>query len=660
MTKRFNYALLISVFALPAAALADNAGIDDLGKLSLESLGNIVTSVSRKPEDSFRAAAAIYVITNDDIKASGATHVAEVLRGVPGMDVARVDASNWAISSRGFNGLFANKLLVQIDGRTIYTPLFAGVYWDIQNLPLEDVDRIEVIRGPGATQWGANAVNGIINIITKSSAATQGVYVSTLAGNQDRSITDVRYGGKLGDNAYYRTYGEFTDRAATPTPGNGPSGHNAWYDGKAGFRSDWNVSSTRKITLQGDVYNADINLDLYLPSFSAPSGTDIQHDQIHSHGFNTLGRWEEKHSDSMQSTFQAYIDYQSPNYSSLQQEIYTFDLDYQTNWKASDRNEVMWGAGSRFININQTGSTQIVVAHNISTETIVNAFLQDTYAVVPNEVYVTLGSKLEHNSFSGYEIEPSARIAWYPDNKQTLWAAVSRAVKTPSIAEESWNLNVQTLAPEVIAQQQFNRNLVSEDLIAYELGYRVKPVHKVCLDSTVFINDYRKLTTFEPLALVDAGGGNFYAPFQINNLGSGHAFGFEESASWDVTSHWNLLANYSYINLLLNRGFSQDPTFSGQSGDVPHNQFMIRSQLYLPHDVRLINTGYYVSRLPNQSVDSYFRFDTQVIWKATEGIELSLDGQNILDNRHPEFGAPLNGAQNEIPRAVYGRITFRY
>jgi len=659
--KKILTSTLLSALLLPASAYAaESKGIDDLGSLSLESLGKIVTSVSRKPEDSFRAAAAIHVITNDDIKASGATHVAEVLRGVPGLNVSRIDSSNWAISSRGFNGFFSNKLLVQIDGRTLYTPMFSGVYWDIQNLPLEDVERIEVIRGPGATQWGANAVNGIINIITKNSAATQGTYASTLVGNQDRSITDVRYGGKINEDAYYRAYAEYADRAATRTPGSGPSGNNEWTTGKVGFRSDWTVSDTRKITLQGDAYNANIHLDLYLPSFTSLTGTDLRQDTINSQGFNTLGRWEEKHSDTLQSNFQAYLDYQSPSYSSLKQEIYTVDLDYQTNWKATDRNEIMWGAGSRLISSNLTGSPELTVARNIKSEVILNAFLQDTYAVVPKELYFTVGSKLEHNSFSNFEIQPSARVSWYPDNKQTVWAAVSRAVRTPSILEESSNFNSQTIAAGLIAQQQYNKNMTSEDLVAYEVGHRIKPTQSVSLDSTAFINDYRKLATNEPLAFIDAGGGNFYAPYQINNLGSGRAYGFEESADWDVTPTWNLVANYSYINLLLDQSQTLDPTFKGQEGNVAHHQFMLRSQLYLPHDVRLINTAYYVDRLPNQSVDAYARFDMEVIWKATEGIELSLNAQNMFDPKHPEFGAPPNGVQNEIPRAVYGKIAVRY
>ncbi len=659
MNRYIVYALL-GVVSFPVNVFAaDKPAIDDIGNIPLEALGNIVTSVSRKPEDSFRAAAAIYVITNDDIKASGATHIAEVLRGVPGLDVAQIDSSDWAISSRGFNGAFANKLLVQVDGRTVYTPLFAGVYWNAQNIPLEDVERIEIIRGPGATQWGANAVNGIINIITKNSSATQGAYISALSGTHDTLVTDMRYGGKISNDAYYRTYAEFADRSSTPLSDNS-SGHNAWRNAKTGFRSDWNVSGARKITVQGDAYTGSDNFFHFSPSFADPSGINLFKDTFDYAGGNILARLEEKHSDAMQSRFQSYLDFQHIDYTSLKQNLYTFDFDYQTSWKASDRHSVMWGAEARLINIDITGTQDVTIAKDINSQTIFSAFLQDTYALSPQELYFTLGSKFEHNSFTGFEFEPSARLAWYPDNKQTVWAAVSRAVRTPAIAEKSWFFNIASLSPGLIVQQQMNNDLDSEDLIAYELGHRIKLGQKVTFDSTAFINDYKKLTTFEPLSLQSAGGGNFYVPFQIDTLGSGKAYGFEESASWDVTSIWSLKGSYSYINLLLDQDSSQDPSFLGKSGDIPHHKFMLRSQLYLPNDIRLINTGYYVGKLSNQDVGAYFRFDTQIIWKATNNIELSLDGQNLLDDKHPEFGGTLNSPQNEIPRAVYGRIAFRY
>lgn len=654
MKNKLLFSLLIAS-AFPAHAYAADATIDDLGKLSLESLGEIVTSVSKKPEDSFRAPAAIYVITNEDIKLSGATHIAEALRGVPGLDVARFDSSNWAISSRGFNAFFANKLLVLVDGRTIYTPLFSGVYWDIQNIPLEDIDRIEVIRGPGASLWGANAVNGIINIITKNSAATQGLHASTIVGTEDRSITDVRYGGKLNENAYYRAYAKYDNRDDTKTV-TGISGNNEWYNAKAGFRSDWNVSDDRKITLQGDVYNAVIDLDLGIPSLTDPSGINAFHDEIHSQGMNLLGRWEEKHSEEMQSTFQAYVDYQSPDYSSLKQAITQLDFDYQTAWKANERNDVMWGGGARYIAADLKGSNTIFANDENVTQTIFSAFLQDQYALVPKEVYFTLGSKLEHNSFSGVEIEPSARIAWYPDNTQTVWAAVSRAVRTPSITDHSrMALNVLALPPDMV-QQRSNAAFDSEELIAYEIGYRVKPVSNVTVDNTAFIHDYDKLSTLEPGAP-----DGIYLPYYFQNLGKGKSYGFETSTTWDVTSNWSLLGNYSYINLVLEQDpASLDTLFKGQEGNAPHHQFMIRSQLFLPHNVQLVNSGYYVSRLSNAAIPSYFRFDTQLLWKATDNIELALVGQNLLDDQHPEFSAPPDGTANEIPRAVYGRITLRY
>jgi len=654
MIQKFTYALMISVFALPAVAMADDT-LNKLDNMSLANLSNVVTSVSKTPEDSFRAAAAIYVITNDDIKLSGATHVAEVLRGVPGLDVAQIDSSDWAISSRGFNGEFSNKLLVLVDGRTIYTPLFSGVYWDIQNMPLEDIDRIEVIRGPGAALWGSNAVDGVINIITKSAADTQGTYANEVVGNQARSLTDVRYGGKINDNGYYRVYAKFDDRAAMPLQSGG-SGDNHWDNAKTGFRSDFNVSDTSKVTLQGDAYKANINLDLSIPSLTDPSGYSSYHDTVDSIGFNLLGKWQEKHSDALQSTFQAYIDYQSPSYTVLKQEIYTFDFDYQTAWKANDRNDVVWGAGAREIAADLTGSFTLPIASHV-TQQIYNIFLQDQIALIKKELYLTLGSKLEYNSFVRFVPEPSARISWYPDDKQTVWGAISHAVRSPSINERFGGLNTQSIVPGFIAQLYHNPDFQSEELTAYEIGYRIKPIQSVSIDSTAYINDYSKLETFEPGNVVDSGQ---IQQFVVSNLGSGRTYGFETSAKWDVLSNWNLLANYSYINMVLAQGVSQDTTFMPQEGQVPHHQFMVRSQLFMPYDVQLINALYYVDRLPAESIESYVRFDTQVIWKPLKGLELALVGQNLLDNKHPEFGASLNGAVNEIPRAFYGRITVRY
>jgi iron complex outermembrane receptor protein len=650
--------LLAHSMLTPCMAQAQDS-LDNLDSVSLESLGNIVTSVSKRPEDSFRAAAAIHVITSEDIKLSGATHIAEVLRGTPGLEVARFDSSNWAITARGFNGFHSNKMLVVVDGRTIYSPLFSLVYWDIQNLPLSDIERIEIIRGPGASLWGTNAVNGIINIITKKAAETQEVYINQIIGTQYRSITDLRYGGKVGDELYYRVFAKYDNRAATRTDNGRRSGNNEWESGKLGFRADWSPSSAREVTLQGDVYRANVELDLNTPSLSSPTGYNFSHDMNTPEGLNLLAKWEEKHSDTLESTFQSYFDYQNRSYSALEQNIYTFDLDYQTAWTANDTHEVLWGGGARSVSNDLTGSSSIMVTHPETRESIFNLFVQDQIALVPKELYFTLGTKLEHNTFTGFEPEPSARIAWYPDEKQTVWAAVSQAVRIPSIGERSLTINALPVAPATIAQLQYNRDFASEDLVAYEIGHRIKPNAKWSFDSTAFINDYRKLTTYEPQAPIAVGGGA-YIPLTLANLGSGHAYGFETSATWEVASNWNLLANYSYLNLILDKNSSQDPTFMGQEERIPHNQAMLRSEWFLPNDVRLIGTGYYVDSLPQRAVESYVRFDAQAIWQPMNGLELALVGQNLLEASHAEFNAPPDGFTNYIPRAVYGRATIRY
>ena len=430
-------------------------------------------------------------------------------------------------------------------------------------MPLDDIERIEVIRGPGASLWGADAVNGVINIITKRAADTQGTYLNQIAGNQDRSLTDVRYGGKVGDDLYYRVYAKNDLREATPTI-DGLNGNNRWDNAKAGFRADWDASGTRKITLQGDVYDADINLNSTVPSFTAATGYDTFADMIHSKGFNLLGRWDEKHSQDVSSTFQAYVDYQSPSYSQLQQEIYTFDFDYQTTWKANDRNDVEWGLGTRYIADNLTGSPSIIISNYPDNESVFSAFVQDQYAIIQKEVYLTLGSKFEHNSFTGYEVEPSRPHRLVSRQQANGVGGALRAVRTPGIGERSNTAtNVLSLAPGAIAQSVYDSGVQSEELIAYELGYRVKPTQKVSIDSTAFINDYTKLITYEPGTPVLAPDGiNYYYPYILSNLGAGHAYGFETSVKWEVTSRWNLLANYSYINLLLDQAQAKIPRSS--------------------------------------------------------------------------------------------------
>lgn len=647
---------LLAATVIPLQVYA--SGMEDLSALSLESLGEIVTSVSRKPEDSFRSASAVYVVTNEDIKHSGATHIAEVLRGVPGLHVARLDANNWAITSRGFNSVFSNKLLVLVDGRTIYTPMFSGVYWYLQNMPLDDIERVEVIRGPGASLWGANAVNGIINIITKSAKDTQGTLATTAFGNEDKNVSDVRYGGKIEDDLYYRVYGHYESRDSTNRL-DGTDGNNNWINAKTGFRTDWKDGDNEKYTVQGDFYNAEIDLDQTVPSFNSPTGFYTSSDQIHAQGYNLLGRWDMQHNQDTSSKLQAYADYQSHKYAYLQQEIYTFDVDYQTSWQTSERNNLMWGGGARLIRSNLGDSFDITEVKEVNTSHILSTFVQDQYALSPNELYLTIGSKLEHNRFTGIEVEPNARLAWYPTDNQTIWGAVSRSVRLPNIIEQSVHITSSTVAPGVIAQFRQNPDYESETNLAYELGYRIKPTSNISLDAAAFINSYDRLRSFEEQTPEPFGGG-YLLPLLINNNGDGMTHGVELSANWDVTTRWSLLANYTYLGMNLDENGIPDPAFIDQEESSPNHQFMLRSQLFLPSDVQLINTAYYTSDLPAISVDEYVRLDAQLIWQPTKDIELSLVGQNLLHEEHQEFSDLLAGSENNIPRTVYGRITFRF
>jgi iron complex outermembrane receptor protein len=660
---------IVRLMALPmiSASLfvpfAHAQDIDALEDISLENLGNVVTSVSKRPEDPFKSAAAIYVITQEDIRTSGATHIAEVLRGVPGLQVAHIDSSNWAISSRGFSDNFANKLLVIVDGRTVYTPLFSGVYWDIQDVVLEDVERVEVIRGPGAALWGANAVNGVINIITKRAEKTQGTYVSQLVGGEDKSITEARYGGASGDNLFYRTHIKYARRDGSDVAG-GSDANNTWNSGKAGFRVDNEVSPDRKITVQGDAYNADIDLDLFIPSLTTPP-VEFSRDSISSRGMNVLGRWQESHGNGFDSTFQLYYDFQSPDYISLSQDIHTVDFDYQTSWKMDDRNHLVWGGGYRLIDDEFENSSTITLTPDNRTLRLYSAFVQDTIAIVHNLVDLTVGSKFEHNDYTGFEFQPSARIGWYPTQDQTVWGSVGRAVRTPSRAENDMALNVLANPPAMV-QQQSNRGFESEELIAYEAGYRVRPTTTTSLDIATFYNDYDELRTFEFGAIQVDGAGNVIAPAMVDNLGKGHSYGAEVSATWDVNPKWSLSSTYSYLKLNMKLDpASSDVTLLQEETKAPDHQFSIRSHYYFTDNIEMTNTAYYVdditfSGVGTFDVDDYVRFDTRLAWKPTPGMEFSIVGQNLLDDKHPEFAAPLHGAANEIERAVYGKISLRY
>lgn len=605
-----------------------------LKKLSLEELMNLeVTSVSKSPEKLFTAASAIQVITGEDILRSGATSIPEALRLAPNLEVQQINSYASVVSARGFDALFSNKLLVLIDGRSVYTALDAGVFWDAQNVLLEDVEQIEVVSGPGGTLWGANAVNGVINILTKSAKDTQGTYVSGAGGSFLQDFGAVRYGARVGQNLYYRVYAQRFDRESTLTP-DGSDGLNAWEMTQGGFRMDYYPTTANTMTLQGDFYSGT--------EFNAGS------DQSTLDGQNVLGRWTHTFSDESDFKVQLYFDrtWRRDVPSTISDELVTYDFDFQHRFPIGQWQSVIWGLGYRLMRDDTPSSTTFVgFVPQFRSMPLFSGFVQDEITLVPKRLKFTLGTKFEHNVFSGFEVQPSARLAWTPTEWQTIWGAVSRAVRSPSRIDVDYH--IPTAPPFAIAG---GPNFDSEKVVAYELGYRMQPARKLSLSLATFYNDYDDIYGVEladpPAPL----------PFTIQNGTDGQSWGAELSGTYQPTRWWRLRGGYTYFHKDLWNRPGHTFTDAGRAGlgNDPRHQFLLQSLLDLPANFQFDVTARYVDSLPNPHVPNYFAMDVRVAWHYKE-LEVALVGQNLLDNQHPEFAA-----DQEIPRSIYGKVTWRF
>lgn len=666
-----SFAALISGTAAFAAA---PSGKIDYFDIPLEELMNIeVTSVSKKKEKAREAPAALYVITSEDIRRSGANSIPEALRGVPGIKVSQIDSSKWSVSARSGGGQFSNSLLVMIDGRSVYTPGFSGVYWDVQDTILEDIERIEVIRGPGATVWGANAVNGVINIITKSAEKTQGKYASLVMGTHDRGILEARYGGKAGDNLSYRSYVKYTNRDEVENSF-GQDNNDAWEKSQAGFRTDWDrIGKDKKdsLTVSGDIYYESNDFVTVLPTLTPPFSINSA-DQNDASGGNILGKWNHFLDSGSNITFQAYFDHANRNDSALMQEFNTVDLDFQHNLKTSDRNEVVWGAGYRLIWDNYESTQYITMSDPEETYDLWSAFIQDEYYLIPEKLSLTLGSKFEHNDYSAFEYQPSAKILWNVDNKQTIWASISRAVRTPSRSEDAMSIISKVIPPNIVfpgspigfSVLNGTKNYESEKLMAYEVGYRAVPVTNVSFDLVAGIHRYSELLTGE-IGTINPFASPFIVPAFAGNKSTWEAYGMEASVDWKVLENWNLELNlYSLFDIKTK--IAPDSTDRFARSDEPNVLFNIRSQINLPRNVELDNILYYVDDSTseefntNARIPNYWRFDTRIGWQPTENLELSLVGQNLLEEKHIEAAGPLFGRNTMVDRSIFGKVTLRF
>jgi iron complex outermembrane recepter protein len=624
--------------------------------MSLQELMNQdVTSVAKEPEPYLEAPAAIQVITGDEIRRSGASSIPEALRLADNLDVAQKNSHDWAISARGFNTALGNKLLVLIDGRTVYTPLFGGVFWDQQDYLLQDIDRIEVISGPGGTLWGANAVNGVINIVTKSAQNTQGLYVEGGGGSQLRDFGGARYGGTLASNVYYRVYGKYFDRNSEVLS-DGSDASDSWNMGQGGFRVDALPSLQNTLTLEGDYYAGHEN---------EPTGG-----RANVAGGDILGRWSHTFENDSDMSLQLYYDrthLADPIPTStdpfepagtLTDDLDTYDVDFQHRFHLGERNNVVWGLGYRFTHEVDRNAPGLEFLPPTLDQNLYSGFVQDEILLIKN-LYFILGTKVEHNDYTGFEEEPSVRLQWNVTPKQMIWGAISRAVRTPSRVDEDEQL--PTGLPAGYPQDLLtgSSNFVSETLIAFELGYRAEFGQKVSASISTFYNLYNDIrSTGTNSATV------FPLVFQ-NNL-KGETYGAELSADYQVFDWWRLHGGYDLLkeNLYVKSGAYDFNDALNETAD-PQQQFAVRSSMNLPENIEFdaglrwvdtlhINNGASVGTVP-----SYFELNARLAWHPAKNLELAIVGQNLLHDHHPEYGYP-GPTQVQINRGVYGKISWQF
>ena len=676
LSRKATTLAAISMFM--AASQPCSAARANITALSLEELLAVeITSVSKKTEKASEAAAAVFVVSQEDIQRSGATSIPEILRMVPGLQVARIDANKWAITSRGFNAFSANKLLVLMDGRTVYNPLFSGVLWNAQDTVLEDIERIEVIRGPGASLWGANAVNGVINIITKHSTDTQGTLLTAGTGSEEKGFGTARHGAKINDHTTYRVYGKnfYRDDLAFA---DGTKADDDWYQWRGGFRVDSGApESPYSFTIQGDAYNGNADATTNIPATSPPYTTDISNPS-NIRGGDLLTRLTKKGKDNSEMTLQAYYDLARSNDRLLGDERSTADLEFQHRFQATTKQELTWGLGYRYTRDSLENSATFSFAPASRTDLLLSAFVQDEITLVDDLLRLTLGSKFEHNDFTGYEVQPNGRLLYTPHKHHTFWGAVSQAVRTPSQAEHDIRIS-SAIAPSAaipflppgpgLAEIVINGNedFKSEKLIAYEVGYRTQIHDALAFDLTAFLNDYSRLRTTPASAnfITANNSGDPALFYQLNyeagNTMEGNTYGFELVADAKPLDWWRLQLAYTYLRLDLQETGQGLFASEDAEGESPRNQVSLRSMMNLRSDITLDTWLRYVDNLPTYGIDNYVALDARVAWQVNPTVELSLVGQNLLDNAQPEFGYLfINTIPSEIERSVYAQVRMTF
>lgn len=670
-SKFFSTVILTCSSALGWAKpnTADEA-VKDVTELDMAELLKVqVTSVSKKAQALSDAPAAIFVITNEDLKRSGVTSIPEALRLAPGIDVARINANKWAISARGFNGSAANKLLVLIDGRSVYTPGFSGVYWDAQDTVLDDVERIEVIRGPGASLWGANAVNGVINVITKSAEQTQGGLVGAGGGTRESGFGHLRYGKQLADETYGRVYIKGFERDNFDTPQH-TNAKDRWNKQQGGFRLDSRLSNQDEVTLQGDIYRTDMNQAILAPQYTSRWPRSID-DDVYSRGWNIISRLKHTFSTTSEYNLQLYYDHTERDEYTSKQSLDTLDLDFQHSFALNDQHHTLWGLGYR-ANLDKFNITPIVRLTPASRNTqLFSAFIQDEITLLEDALWFTLGSKFEHNDYSGFEGQPTARLMWAPSPRQRLWTSISRSVKTPSRANQDLNL-LQASFPYGTGASSIplaltlngNKNFQSEVQLSYEVGYRFTLSQKASLDITAFYNEYDKLLSTAQGDLTPHAT-YLELPINFNNTGKASTYGFEAATVWQMTDWWRWDTNYSFLHTDIVNAEANPTAIS------PQHKLSLRAVV---NPVHAVNVDFWLRynsaataltpvtdlSIPTKRISAYVTLDARVAWKILPKLEISVVGQNLLAAQHLEYIDESSVQTTYTPRAVYGKVALEF
>lgn len=638
-----------------AAAWASTEELEALKRMSIDDLANLeVSIVSGRPERLGETAAAVFVITAGDIRRSGATTLPEVLRMVPGLSVGRIKTSSWAISARGFQSQVADKLLVLIDGRSVYTTLFSGVLWESQDIVLQDIERIEVVRGPGATTWGANAVNGVINIITRRAQDTQGIYVGLVAGDRQRQMV-TRQGGRLSGEGAYRFYAKLHEEDLLPVAAGHQDDEDAWRGGRAGFRADWPLRDG-SLMLEGEFYKENAENNQFFGNY-------------------LLGRQEQQYGQGAVGTLQGYY-YQSSNNNALvNQTDDTVDLEYRLRFPVLGPHTVMAGVGYRWIRSDIKPNGNHKVRDPVRVDQLFSAFIQDDIHLLGAPLYLTLGTKLEHNDYTGFEVQPGVRLRWLPTDHQTLWAAISRAVRTPSRSEADFTLmrpsgdvNVPGLGSVPLIVRMFgNHQMASEELLTYEAGYRWQVSPRLSFDAAVYLNDYDRLRTFESVGAPDL----VLSPTPMlvqgvigaNQL-HGRAHGLEVVADYQPWDWWRIQGAYSFLRMdLKTDAGSSDRTSAGAEKESPAHQWTLRSSMNLSDALELDLWLRYVAEVPILAIDSYTSLDVRLGWRISQQLDLSLVGRNLLGSprvEYKEYSGFALPRQIEVEREAYLMAEWRF